>query len=542
MPIKALNHIRQKASKMAYNSALYNWSLNGAVPERLIVKPVDVWQGLSDTGRILCNGAFVLDGQPLNFNEDCWHPVGVTEVWLMHMHGFTWLRDLKACGGNDARMRGRELILNWIKHHKGWHETAWRADITGQRLAMWMSHYETFGASADEEFQDVFFESLIRQARHLSRSLPGDLSGVALLQALRGLLFAGLGFEGRESWIEQALDVLSREIDVQILKDGGHISRSPQQLLQALQILLEVRVGMGLSGYPLPEKVQHAIDRMAPALRFFRYADKGFALFHGAQEGDIALMDAVLQQANARGKALQSLPCTGFEKITQGRSTLMIDVGGAPDSPFDAHAHAAPLAIEFCYGKERLFVACGDHTMSDEWRDALRATPAHSSLCLDHRNAGEISQEGHFGRRPRKIVSVREDCKGACLVEASHDGYVSLNGITHKRRLFLSQQGHDLRGEDSLSCSIGLARSHEVAIRFHIHPRVTVSLVREGAEALLRLSSGAGFRFQCDSGLLQLENSVYFGLGNQPRKTKQLVIYGQMDCDLVQIKWALRRE
>ena len=82
----------------------------------------------------------------------------------------------------------------------------------------------------------------------------------------------------------------------------------------------------------------------------------------------------------------------------------------------------------------------------------------------------------------------------------------------------------------------------DVAIRFHIHPRVMVSLVGEGDEALLRLPSGIGWRFHQSGGILKLEDSVYLGEDSRPRKTRQIVIYGSMSEPELRIKWAMRRE
>ncbi len=542
MPFRVLSQIKSAAGQFTYSSLLYNWSLRGSVPERLVVKPVDPWPGDAERGRWLCDGAFALDGDQLELRGDCWEPFEVSEVWLEHMHGFEWLRDLRSLGGEAARRQGRDLMASWMDHYRSWHKMAWRPDITARRVAMWISHYDCFADSASDEFQDDFFDSLMRQSRHLARSLPGDLHGVELLHGAKGLLYAGLAFEGRESWIEQALSIFEREIARQILGDGGHVSRSPSQLLEALQIFLDVRTALMAGGYPAFDKIQHAIDKMGPAIRFFRYADKGFALFNGTQEGNVAYIDSVLAQGNARGKALQSLPCTGYERISQGRSLILMDTGKAPDWPYDEKAHAAPLAFEFSYGKERLFVNCGVHPTSDEWHEALRATSAHNTATIDYRNSCEIREGGHLGRKVRNIITVREDSKKSSLLEASHDGYVPLNGITHGRRLFLTEKGCDLRGEDSFTCFTGIAKKQEIAMRFHIHPRVQVSLIREGEEALLRMPGGVGWRFRHGSGALALEDSVYLGEGSRPRKTKQLVIYGQMEQDCARVKWALQRE
>ncbi len=563
MPLQVLRQLRKSASQMAYNSLLYNWSLRGSVPDRLVVKPVDPWPGDAEAGRSLCgppspeHGFGAAGGDQIDLCDEvgraedftgagCWEPVGIDRAWLEHMHGFTWLRDLRALGGAAARKAARDMIESWAGRYSGWHAMAWHPGITGERVAMWIALYEVFGASASEGFQDIFFESVIRQARHLSRALPGDAEGIDALKAIKGLLYAGLAFEGCEAWIEQALDALKTEIEKQILGDGAHVSRSPAQLLQALQILLDVRMALSAGGYPLPEKIQHAIDRMGPALRFFRYADKHFALFNGTQEGPKNggqdFVDCVLGQANVRGKNLQSLPCAGYERMSMGRTLVMFDCGRSPDFPYDVRAHAAPLAFEVSYAKERLFVSCGTHPDSEQWQETLRATAAHNTASIDYRNACEIREDGHMARKVRNVVPLREESKEAMLLESSHDGYVPLNGITHRRRLYLSGKGHDLRGEDIFTSSIGSGITHDVAIRFHIHPRVMVSLVRDGQDALLRLPSGIGWRFHHTGGVLALEDSIYLGEGSRPRKTKQLVIYGQMSEDIAQIKWAVQRE
>lgn len=521
-----IKNLRKGAARIACNSFLYNMSLGGEAPERLLVKPADAWPGDPGAAAVPVSE----DG------ADIWDAANE------RLHRFMWLRDMRAEGSEKTRMQGRNLIESWVRRHHGWSAEAWAPGVAGRRVAMWISHYEHFGAGGDEVFQDLFFESLARQSRHLARSVPGELAGIELLQAAKGLLYAGLAFEGREPWIAQALGVLEKETARQVLGDGAHVTRSADALLECLSVYLDTRTALAAGGHPLPEKIQHAIDRMAPALKFFLHGDKKFSLFNGAQEGNEDIIESALEQAGGRARALQSLPCAGYERLALGKSLVIMDTGRPPNYPYDTRAHAAPLSFEFSYGRERLFVNCGSHPGDSEWREALRATPAHNALTLDHRNACEIRAGGHFGRKVRCAVSVREDAKDACLAEGSHDGYMALNGITHRRRLYLSKSGEDLRGEDLLHCSVGLTAPQDFAIRFHIHPRVMVSLIRDDTEALLRMPGGAGWRFHQAGGLMKLEDSIYLGEGARPRKTKQIAIYARMTEDLAQVKWALQKE
>jgi len=537
-----VRHLRQKASHFTFNNILYNWSLSGTLPESLIFSPPDTWPGNAEQGKFLCSGAFCAAGENLQMRGKCWAPEGVDALWLEHMNSFDWLRDLRSLSGDEARRQARNMIESWVKRYPRWDATAWRPDITGRRVANWIALYDFYGASIDDDFEDQFLDSLMRQCRHLARALPGDVSGLGLMYGIRGLAYAGLAFSGREAWLEQALDMLQVETDKQILPDGGHVSRSPQQLLEVLRIFIDIRASLIAAGYPAPEQITHSIDRMGQAVRFFRYADKGFAIFNGTQEGNDYLIDTVLFKANAGGRVLRNLPHTGYERVTMGRSLLMVDTGTAPKWPHDEAAHGAPLSFEFVYGKERVFVNCGTHPLDSSWHDALRSTPAHNSLTIDNRSACEARDDGHFGRKPRAVTVEREDSRDAVLLEGTHDGYVPLNGIIHRRRLYMGDQGHDLRGEEQLTCAVGLGKPVEIAVRFHIHPKVQVSLIQDDTEALLRLAGGAGWRFFHTNGTLALEDSIYLGEGGRPRKTKQLVIYGLMTEDNVQIKWKMQRE
>ncbi|MFN3700513.1 MAG: heparinase II/III family protein [Alphaproteobacteria bacterium] len=535
--IQNLNRTLQSISKSGLTRGL---GLNHGVSDHLLVRPVDPWAGDAARGALVAQGCFTVGGDQFIMRGRCWNPIGAGEAWLDYIHGFRWLRDLRASGGDAARQAGSAYIKNWVQINRDKKSEGWQAGRMGERIAMWISHYDYFEAH-DEEFHDLFFPSLNMQARQLTR-LIDQAEGLEKLLAAKGLLYAGLALSGYEPLIERALDVFVNELNIQILSDGGHISRSPEALLRALQIYLDVRAALSAGGYPMPEKMQFAIENMGAALRFFVYGDKHLAVMQSGREDNADLIESVLAQSGVRGKTLQTLPSSGYERVSQGRTLLMVDTGKMPPYPHDRFTHASPLGFEMAYGKERIFVSCGSHPYSEDWRESLRATAAHNTLSIDHRNACEIKDNGHMGRKVAQPYVKREESRKACLIEGRHDGYLALNGIIHARRFFLCEQGTDFRGEDTLECVASPARAMEVAIRFHLHPRVIVSLVKDGDEALLRLPSGAGWRFCHTGGALALENSIYLGSGNHPRKTKQLVIYSTLESEALQIKWALQRE
>src|SRR5690606_22005617 len=108
--------------------------------------------------------------------------------------------------------------------------------------------------------------------------------------------------------LSRALAMLQRELAWQILPDGGHIARNPSVHHDVLRDLVAIRQSCLAGGLEMPETLQHAIDRMAPMLRFFRHGDGGLALFHGSREMELGAPDLTLLRADAKGAPLASAP------------------------------------------------------------------------------------------------------------------------------------------------------------------------------------------------------------------------------------------
>lgn len=540
-PLNILETLKSKAGKMACNSVFYDWSLNTTAPDRLVVKPVDPWLGDAVKAQELLDAAGVADRTGPAWYAEWWMPEGADDVWVTHMHGFGWLRDLRTLGTPVAREQGRLMLENWVENHSHWDAQTWRPDLTGRRLSMWICHADFFCDGSDVEFEEQFLASIVKQAKHLTNILNAEKS-LPLLESIKGLLYAGIALEGYEKWIETALAKLTEAIQAQILSDGGHASRSPATLLYALEAMVDIRSALHAGAYPVPDGLNETIDMMSSALRLFRYRDRKLGVFHGTQEGDVDYIDSVLAQAGTQVKSSTSLEETGFERVELGRSVMVMDTGKAPNAPYDKTAHAAPLAFEFSYGKERLLVSCGAHPSSPEWQEALRFTGGHNTACLDQRNACEIKKDGSFGRKVTKTTCHREENDGAVLIIASHNGYSPLNGITHTRKIYLANDGDDMRGQDDFSCAFDLVNPVDIATRFHVHPNVTMSTVNDGAEILLRMPGGIGWRFKQSGGTLKIEDSMYLGQGIEPRKTKQIVLNVPMESTKTCLKWSFKRE
>ncbi|MGQ9366550.1 heparinase II/III family protein [Azospirillum sp. ST 5-10] len=538
---------RDGVAQIAYGNPIYQLMLGGRAPTALAVVPSDPWPGRIEEGNALLAGVYRFAGHTETggpAGEPVWLPAGAGRRWIAGLHGFEWLRDLRAVGGDAARRRARALVSSWLDDNAAWNAQSWAPPVLAARIANWIGLHDFYCASADDDFRARVFDSLARQTRHLARVVPGPLQGAALLGAVKGLAYGGLCLPGHEKMGSEALRLLERELPRQILPDGGHVERSPSLQLQVLRDLVDLRAVLRAARADLPESLQHAIDRMTPALRFFRHGDGGLALFNGSDEEEPALVDAVLAQADARGRPLKSAPHTGFERLIAGRTLVLMDTGAPAPSGLDDRAHAGTLSLEVSVGKERLIVNCGSHSaQAGPWRAALAATAAHSTVTMAETNSAEVLEAGGLGRRPGHVGCERQESDGAVLVVATHNGYARAFGYLHRRRVYLAENGEDLRGEDTLEPVLGAEPAPQAFVaRFHLHPAVTVEAVSDGAAVLLRLPSGTGWRLRATGGLLETSESVYLGAGDEPRRTTQVTITGHADSRGATVKWALRRE
>ncbi len=504
------------------------------VPDAPALPVRDPWPGDPTRGAALLRGEMTAAGGSVSMRSGEFAGPGGSPPLRAYLHGFTWLRDLRALGTDAARLRARTLVGEW-GGAASLEPVATRPDVTGARIAAWLGHYDFFAASADDGFRQRLMARLVGDARALAAALPTEELDGRALTAIKGLVAAAVAFPEQTSFLTRALRVLPGEISRQVLADGSHVERSPVMLLAALQDLTEIRALLQAAGVPAPAALISAIERMALAIRALRHGDGGLSLFNGTRTPDAHLVDLALVQAGRGQRPPMALPDGGFQRLQAGRTVILVDAGPPAAPKQDRVAHAGTLSFELSIGRERLIANVGDTWAAGaEWRDAVRATAAHSTLVLADTSSSELKPDG-LGRRPTTVEVQRQEANGAHWLEVSHDGWLKPFGAVHRRRLYVSESGEDIRGEDVIEA----AEPQPFIIRFHLHPDVDASVQRDHEAVLLRLPSGSGWRLRAEGARLDLEESLSL-IGETPRKAEQVVLTGFQDGPQ-HVKWAITK-
>jgi len=186
----------------------------------------------------------------------------------------------------------------------------------------------------------------------------------------------------------------------------------------------------------------------------------------------------------------------------------------------------------------------------ENWRQVARATPAHSTVTVNDKSSCRFfeSMRRLLGgipivSGPRNLTIARDDEPEGVTLRASHDGYASDFGIVHTRLVRLSPDGRALDGEDSFQPAEGRAlpprAADEYAIRFHLHPAVKANRLSDGRGVILLLPDKELWSFATLAESVQIEESVYLAGTDGPRRTVQIVIYGNVS-EQPAVRWSLR--
>ena len=529
---------------------LYRSFLKGPLSDRILFHPYDAMPRKLEDADALLRGRFKFAGETVEVKDatSIFDKKPPNESWLKALHSFAWLPPLALAGGEPARVLATNLLTQWLKRHTKYSEPAWSPEVMARRLIYLFAHGRLMIANSELMWRSKVFVSLREQSRMLARIAGEAPDGVPRFEAAAAYALSGACLGDSQRRLEDGLKCLEGEIARQILPDGGHITRSPEALINCYRLIMLVMDSLAANQLDVPQVIRSAHDRIAPMIRFFRHGDGGMALFNGGTEGEPRTIAGLLARDEVRGQPFAFARHSAYQRLVAAKTVVVLDCGAVPPGPYSTRAHAGCLAFEMSSGNQRVIVNCGAAGGSQpRWESALRATAAHSTLVVGDASMAPILPPG-FGRSllgarmlhgPQAIETRRVETTQGWSVEASHDGYVMPFGVRHERQITLSQQGLALTGADRvLPKGSKKVQEHSFAIRFHIHPDVRVS-PSQGGGVLLKLPTGEGWRFRCGTPAT-IEESVYLG-ADQMRRTEQIVLSGTVKDAPVEVAWVFEQ-
>ena len=474
-------------------------------------------------------------------------------AWAERLHAFSWLRHMRAAREEGGDILAKRFVLDWIATNPSPHGAAFEPSVTARRIIAWLCNAGVLLDGADPRDYAVVLRSLEMQMTHLASTYLQAPPGLAQLNALMALVYAGLCIADQERLLNLHEPAFLDELDRQLVTSGAHVSRSSNGVVELLLDLLPMTQCFVARDRPVPPRLTAAIRRTFPWLRYMRLGDGNLARFHGAGEPISVNLATVLAYDDVL-ESLEPGSGVGYLRAQAGRSILLMDAGPPPPVEHSMEAHAGCLSFEMSTGTRLLIVNCGAAGANDpELRATTRSTAAHSTVSIEHASSSQLVQSrGAYSRPgdlallgPHRVSSRIEKLADRAIdIEASHDGYLSRFAVLHTRSLRLTADGRTLDGRDRLGPADAGARIKgdiPFGIHFHLHPDVSARLGATPGSAELSLPNGETWRLAMrGQATLTFEESQFLSEAMGPRRSVQVVLRGRC-LDQIDVHWRLEQ-
>ena len=535
---------------MSWKTPIHGRRLKGKYPLKLLAVPDDEIPGDPKAGQAIRAGYFLFRGlkQPIATLD--FEKLALIPAFTDYLHSFAWLRDLSSAATREQAAPVAEAVLRkWLEVHADTpSEPAWRADNAGWRLLFWSAHAPLILSSSDLVYRSLVLNCIARTARHLDRGADKAPLGLPRLVAWGGIVAASMLLPGGAARKVFGEAGLKRAIENAVHADGGIVSRSPLDQLEAIMLLAMVRAVYDVRREQVPPFIIDALGRMVPALLGLCHGDGGLGNWQGAGAIDPATIEAVVRASRVRARPLRQASDWGYQRLVAGATIVQIDAAPPPVARLADAGCASTTAIEISDGPQRLVVNCGGAALSGAWMpdglaQALRTTAAHSTVVLDDSNSTALLPDGTLGRGVTEVELHRQEQESGSRIEISHDGYVRRLGYVHRRLLLVSIDGKEIRGEDMLTPAARRRRPVKLPaqLRFHLAPGVEPTATADGMGALLRIELGAIWQFRANAGKLAIEESLWVDSQGRPHESRQLVITAEALPGGSTIGWLFKR-
>ena len=406
-----------------------------------------------------------------------WSGPAVEKLWRYNQHYFDDLNALQAPRRRDWH---RALIEKWIVDNPPAQGDGWEPYPTSLRIVNWIK-----ASASGFELPAMAGHSLAVQTRWLLQRLEWHLLGNHLFANAKALVLAGLAFEGNEAntWLEQGLAILRKQLPEQVLQDGGQFERSPMYHALALEDVLDLinaaQASRHAAALPLLEQWRRTAERMLHWLLVMTHPDGRLACFNDSAHGIAPDNDELIRYASSLGLVPTGIPPggaihladSGYVRLSCGPAVAFLDVAPVGPDYLPGHAHADTLSFELSLLGRRLVVNGGTSCYGNSARRLHeRGTAAHSTVQVDGLDSSEVWSGFRVGRRARPLQVQVEDVH----VGAAHDGYAWLSGRPlHHRDWWFTED--TLEVDDRVT-----VKTLPAEARYHLAPGLEMKPLDEG--------------------------------------------------------------
>ena len=469
-----------------------------------------------------------------NYGEDIdWRywPVKDNELrWQLHRH--KWFTPMgkayRVSGDEKYAEEWAKQYIDWIKKNplvkidkseyemaddklKGDAENvrfAWRPLEVSNRLQDQTSQFQLFlpSPSFTPEFLTEFLVNYHKHAVHILGNYS-DQGNHLLFEAQR-MIYAGAffpEFKDAQTWRKSGIDILNREINVQVYPDGGQFELDPHYHLAAINIFCKALRIADMNGFrgEFPQSYLDTVENMITFYMNVSFPDYTNPCFSDAKLTTKREMiknykdwhklfpenKAILYFATEGKKGeLPAYLSKGFLKSgffvfrnSWGTDAAQMVVKAGPKGFW--HCQPDNGTFELWFNGKKLFADSGSYVYAGkgevmEWRNWFRQTRVHNTLTLNDKNL-ETTESVTKLWQPEGDVQV---------LVTENPGYKNLK---HRRSVFFVDNAYFVIVDEAAGDAKGVVNLH-----FQM-PKGKVANSREDMTFVTQFENGSNMKLQC---------------------------------------------
>lgn len=414
----------------------------------------------------------------ITFNGDFnWFDKKYDKLLLYNLHYFNFINKENSKKINFFQL----LILNWIDNSKFQYSIAFDSYPTSIRLINWIIFLKK-----NKIYDSAIFDSIKAQAQNLKKNIEYHLDANHLLTNFICIIYL-INFNKDYKKIFNKIffyELFIKELNKQILNDGGHYERSPSYhlyLLNDLVNLIEYLEKNTLHNDKLIKFVLSKIILMNNWSLHILHEDLNVPFFNDSNFNKdlniLKLMDKIkilklkfrYQISKTHNNSFIQLKDTGYYIYTNDNFKLISSMSNVIPNFQPGHAHANTLSFELSLNSHRLFVNSGVNTYNyNRNRLFQRSTAAQNTIEINNKNSSDVWGSFRVGKRAKISNFFSKISKKSVSFGSTHNGYSTIfNKLLHRREFNI--------GNDYVIIYDEILGSFNKAIlRFYLHPDVTL--------------------------------------------------------------------
>ena len=385
-----------------------------------------------------------------------WNYAEHKKLWTYNITYFDFLNQ-----ETISKEQGLVLITDFIKNYNRLKD-AREPYPTSLRIINWVKFISKHQIS-----DPAILRTIKEDANRLSNNLEYHLLGNHLLENGFSLWFAAHLFDDTE-YFKIAKKILKKQLEEQILNDGGHFELSPMyhqlMLFRVLDCIQLAELNQS-SEKEMISFLRGKASKMQSWLKEITFQNGNIPLFNDAANGIIPSSKAILDYYKKLdfNELILPLSDSGYRKFSNENYELICDVGEIGSSYQPGHAHADTFNFELYVKGNPIFVDTGTSTYNiSEKRSLERSTKAHNTVTVNDANSSQMWS----GFRVAKRANITKLKENKTQLSAIHNGYYN-QGLLHQRTW--KTQANEITITDEL-----IGGKVEGKAYFHFHPSVSI--------------------------------------------------------------------